>query len=243
MKEREILGVRNMETSFRKGCKNYFIKDNKLYYKRAIKIKNQKNKWDIIKVDFYVPTVAELNSLLYKYHVKNCHSNYKELKEEFYKNKIGFIGIDLLLQEYVTNCPVCCQNSHNSKRNDPVKSINIDGPDYRYVFDITYLNDDMAKSFGIKYLLSILDAFSRKGMIYGTNSKKSDNLLKHIIEFCMNNKIPKEFLSDNGAEFKNKYINDFCNMYNIKFIHSSSYSPHSQGIIERFNYTIKKKFS
>ena len=42
MKEQEILGVRNMETSFRKGCKNYFIKDNKLYYKRAIKIKNQK---------------------------------------------------------------------------------------------------------------------------------------------------------------------------------------------------------
>ena len=98
----------------------------------------------------------------------------------------------------------------------------------------------MAKSFGIKYLLSILDAFSRKGMIYGTNSKKSDNLLKHIIEFCMNNKIPKEFLSDNGAEFKNKYINDFCNMYNIKFIHGSPYSPHSQSIIERFNYTIKK---
>ena len=92
--------------------------------------------------------------------LKSRHSNYKELKEEFYKIKIGFIGIDLLLQEYVTNCPICCQNSRNSKRNDPVKSIIIDGPYYRYVLDITYLNDDMAKSFGIKYLLSILDAFS-----------------------------------------------------------------------------------
>ena len=85
----------------------------------------------------------------------------------------------------------------------------------------------MAKSFRIIYLLSILDAFSRKGMSYGTNSKKLDNLLKHKIEFCMNNKIPKEFLSDNGAEFKNKYINDFCNIYNIKFILGSPYSPHS----------------
>ena len=80
-------------------------------------------------------------------------------------------------------------------------------------------------------------------MNYGTNSKKSDNLLKRIFEFCMNNKIPKEFLSDNGAEFKNKFINDFCNMYNIKFLHGSPYSPHSQGIIERFNYTIKKDVS
>ena len=42
IKEKEILDIRNLKTSFRKGCKNYFIKDNKLYYKRAIKIKNQK---------------------------------------------------------------------------------------------------------------------------------------------------------------------------------------------------------
>jgi len=31
-----------MKISLRKRSKNYFIKDNKLYYKRAIKIKAQK---------------------------------------------------------------------------------------------------------------------------------------------------------------------------------------------------------
>ena len=43
--------------------------------------------------------------------------------------------------------------------------------------------------------------------------------------------IPTEFISDNGAEFKNKFFNEFCTLYNIKFIHGAPYSPHSQGII------------
>ena len=69
-----------MKTSFRKRCKNYFIKDNKLYYKRAIKIKDKSNKWDIIKVDFYVPTVDELNALLFKYHVKKSSFELQRIK-------------------------------------------------------------------------------------------------------------------------------------------------------------------
>ena len=101
----------------------------------------------------------------------------------------------------------------------------------------------MEKEFGIKYILSIIDCFSRKGNIYGTNSKNATILLNFVIDFCLNHNIPKEFISDNGAEFKNKFFNEFCTLYNIKFIHGAPYSPHSQGIIERFNYGIKKYLS
>jgi len=50
---------------------------------------------------------------------------------------------------------------------DPVKPINVEGLNKRYKFDITNLNDDLQEAFGIKYLLYIIDVFSRKGMIYG----------------------------------------------------------------------------
>ena len=36
--------------------------------------------------------------------------------------------------------------------------------------DITFLSVDMAESFGIKYILGILDYFSMKTMIYGLKS-------------------------------------------------------------------------
>lgn len=172
-----------------------------------------------------MPTINGLNELLYKYHVNTCHSNYKEIRELFTKNNIGYKEIDKLLEEYVSHCPVCCQTTRTLHRTDPIKSINVNGPDYRYVFDITYLKQDMSKCFGIKYLLSILDAFSWKTMIYETNSKKSDILLKYVIEFCLNNKIPKEFLLDNGDEFKNFIFNEFCNIYDIKFLHGHLIHP------------------
>lgn len=59
----------------------------------------------------------------------------------------------------------------------------------------------------------------------------------------MHNNIPKELASDNGAEFKNKIFNDFCKENNIRYVHGVPYSPHSIGVIERFNYIIKKYLS
>jgi len=105
---------------------------------------------------------------------------------------------------------------------------------------LTYLNDDLEAAYGVKYILSIIDAFSRKAMIYKLNSKKSEIILKDIIEFCIYNGFPKEFISDNRLEFKNSKINNFCNKEGIKYIHGVPYNPHAQGTIEMFHYTIKK---
>ena len=85
-----------------------------------------------------------------------------------------------------------------------------------------------------------MDVFSRKAMIYGINSKESKMIITYIIDFCSNHNIPKEFSSDNGAEFKNKFFDDYCQMNNIKFLHGMPFNARAQGTIERFNYTIKK---
>ena len=38
----------------------------------------------------------------------------------------------------------------------------------------------MALTFGIKYLLSVIDAFSRKSMVYGIYNKKPENLILYL---------------------------------------------------------------
>ena len=91
---------------------------------------------------------------------------------------------------------------------------------------MTYINADLQPAYGIKYILSIIDEFDRKGMIYGHNSKDSDNRLNNIIEFCLNNGFPKEFLSDHGPEFKNAKTNELCVKNNIKYIQGIPYNPH-----------------
>ena len=70
--------------------------------------------------------------------------------------------------------------------------------------------------------------------------KMQNNYEKNIKDFCLNNNIPNEFISDNGPEFKNRLFNKFYKNHNIKFLYGAPYSSHNQGIVERFNYTIKK---
>ena len=85
-----------------------------------------------------------------------------------------------------------------------------------------------------------MDCFSRKAMIYKKDNKCAENIVKDILDFCLHNGFPKEFVSDNGPEFKNKYLNEICIKEGITFIHGVTYNPLTQGMIERFHYTIKK---
>ena len=77
-------------------------------------------------------------------------------------------------------------------------------------------------------------------MIYQRKSKESKNLLCDFIEFCINNGYPKEFVSDNGPEFNNNYMNEFCIKKGIKYMYGIPYNPHSKDTIEIFHNTIKK---
>jgi hypothetical protein len=56
----------------------------------------------------------------------------------------------------------------------------------------------------------------------------------------VNNNFSQEFVVDNGPEFKNSKINEFCINNGIRYIHGIPYNPHTQGTIERFHYTIHK---
>ena len=76
-------------------------------------------------------------------------------------------------------------------------------------------------------------------MIYKHNNKDSEPILQNNIEFCLINGFPHEFASDNGPEFKNKYMQSFCIKENIQYINGIPYNSSSQGIIECFHYTIK----
>lgn len=141
-----------------------------------------------------VPTVSELNEKLYEYHAENFPCNYRDVQDLFKKNNIGFYGLNNLIEEYVSNCPVCIQSSRTIHRTNPVKFINVNGPNISYKFDLTYLNNDLASAFGVKIILSVIDVFSRKAMIYRANDKITDNLIKYILEFFANNYFQKNIV-------------------------------------------------
>lgn len=90
--------------------------------------------------------------------------------------------MDSLIQEYIKNCPICVQTGRSEHRLDPILPICVDGPDNRYQFDVSYLNNDMQIAFGVKYIFNIMDIFSRKAMIYPLKNKEAKNILPYIIQ-------------------------------------------------------------
>src|SRR5437762_12558549 len=44
--------------------------------------------------------------------------------------------------------------------------------------------------------------------------------------------------SDNGSEFKNSHIDDYCDEHGIKHELSSTYTPKQNGVVERKNKTL-----
>ena len=82
------------------------------------------------------------------------------------------------------NCPVYIHVSKSDHRLVPIKPILVESLDYAFQFDLTYLNKDLSPNFGYLYILSIMDVFSRKNMIYRLNTKQSEPILNLIIELC-----------------------------------------------------------
>ena len=51
--------------------------------------------------------------------------------------------------------------------------------------------------------------------------------------------VPQELLTDNGSNFVSKVMQRFCTVTGIKQIRTSPYHPQTNGMVERFNGTIK----
>jgi transposase InsO family protein len=48
----------------------------------------------------------------------------------------------------------------------------------------------------------------------------------------------KKIRSDNGSEFKNPRIEDYCNENGVKHEFSVKYTPHQNEVVERKNQTV-----
>jgi len=88
-------------------------------------------------------------------------------------------------------------------------------------------------------IILIIDHFSKFGMSYLIENKKSSTIFKNL-KFALDcNGFPTEIGSDNRKEFRNELIENYLKSKNINYIHGMPYNPHSQGVVERFHQTIK----
>ena len=94
-----------------------------------------------------------------------------------------------------------------------------------------------------RYVLTIIDHFSKYAWAYTMTQKSANKVydaFNDLITNILKDKQINILQTDNGKEFLNKKLTDLLNKHKIKHITSTPYSPRTQGVIERFNRTLKQ---
>lgn len=92
-----------------------------------------------------------------------------------------------------------------------------------------------------RYLLTYVDLFSKFCAVRAILNKQQQTVIKAVEDILDSIKPswrPKTILSDNGGEFGNQ-LEQRLTHRGIKLIHSSPYTPQTNGAVERFNRTLK----
>ena len=93
---------------------------------------------------------------------------------------------------------------------------------------------------GIKYLLIVIDIFSKYGWIEPFKDKKTESVslaFDHIIK--KSKRKPEKLWTDKGSEFISKHFKEFLKTHSIILYHTQNEEKSS--IVERWNKTMKNK--
>lgn len=143
-------------------------------------------------------------------------------------------------RKFIRECPECQKirdvknsvkaRSFTSAVYKPMNRINIDtiGP----------LPD--AGSNGDKYILVIIDCFSRFIELYPTKSVEAKECSSKLLDFIGRYGVPETILSDRGSQFVNDLIDSLCKLIGTQRQLSIAYSKQENGIVERANREVMR---
>lgn len=114
------------------------------------------------------------------------------------------------------------------------------GPKDTFQIDIMEIPKLLQSDDNCKYILTIIDQFSKFGNAYILSNKKADGVLGHVKEFIFINGKCNKIHTDNGKEFCNSLFNKYCIDNGINHICGRPYHPQSQGCVESFNKEAKR---
>lgn len=95
------------------------------------------------------------------------------------------------------------------------------------------------KNNGYKYILAIIDCFSKFAWVVALKQKNKESVSKAFERILKNGRVPKNLQTDCGKEFYNDHFKAIVDKYKIN--HYSTYSTKKASIVERFIRTLKNK--
>ena len=112
-------------------------------------------------------------------------------------------------------------------------------PNEQWQADLVDLQKFDKQNNGFKYLLTVIDVFTRFAYVQPLKSKTSSSIIS-AFEKIFNHSCPTKLQTDRGKEFVNKEFKKFLKSYDVHLFHSNNIEIKCS-LVERFNRTLKSK--
>ena len=90
---------------------------------------------------------------------------------------------------------------------------------------------------GYSYIFTVIDHFSKRAWAFATKTREQTLVVENLKSLFTEFGSPEALHADN--EFSGLLIQNLCEQWNVKIVHSEPYKPQSHGGVERFNRTIR----
>ena len=92
---------------------------------------------------------------------------------------------------------------------------------------------------GNRYILVISDYATRYPEAFPLRKIKTRQIVNALIQLFSRVGIPREVLTDQGINFTSRQIKEVFSLLGIRGIRTTPYHPQTDGMVERFNQTLK----
>ena len=140
--------------------------------------------------------------------------------------------------EFCKNCLQCtAATSQNSSLHPPLQPIPVERAFQIVGVDLMELPKT---SRGNQYVLVFQDFLSKFPLVFPVPDQKAERIVKLLVEQVIPLfGVPEALLSDRGANLLSYLMKDVCEMVGIKKLNTTAYHPQCDGMVERFNRTLK----
>ncbi|XP_063889312.1 uncharacterized protein LOC135116022 [Scylla paramamosain] len=143
--------------------------------------------------------------------------------------------------QYLKECLNCQKFKHNRGMSQPYRELPIvSQPLERIAIDLTDMTNGQE---GQRYILTIIDHFSRYVKFYPLKTKHAQGIVAKLSQYISDFGRPLSILCDNALEFTGRELRTWAGLHGIELLYTTPYHPQSNGLIKRMHRTLKTVLS
>lgn len=167
----------------------------------------------------------------YVHETKTCHRGINETTQLLTKNYY-WPNLTNMVKDYINRCEICQTGKYD--RNPPKIKFQ-STPSYSKPFETLHLDTFRINN---RHFLTIIDAFSKYGQAYPIDSVININVMNNILTYLSHHGVPQTIIVDQGNEFKNLLLDEFCKIHKIILHYTTVRNSNSNSPVERFHSTL-----